>query len=232
MYACFNYLKSGLKFFTVLALLFLFENSAKASHVMGGDISWECIGPNQYRISLTVYRDCNGIQYSLTSQTITYRACGAAAVSVSLTRVAGYPIDITPLCSTEPSRCNTTAGTFGVQAILYQGVVTLPAGCNSIIFNYTLAARNAAITTIANPGGTDISISATLNNTINPCDNSPRFLNAPTAYLCRNQQTFYNHGGFDPDGDSLRYSLVSCMQSSTANVTYNAGFSATAPLTT
>jgi hypothetical protein len=219
-------------FATLLVLLFLFvkPHTATASHVMGADISWECIGPNQYRISLTLYRDCNGISLGSTAS-LSINRCGTNQ-TLSLTRVAGYPQDITPVCAGEPTRCNGGGGTYGFEAHLYQAVITFPAGCNNIVFTYDLCCRNNAITTLTNPGGQNLTISATLNNTLSPCDNSPRFLNIPTSILCRNQQTFYNHGGFDPDGDSLRYSLVPCRNGTASNVTYAGGFSATSPLTT
>lgn len=32
-----------------------------ATHLMGGQITYECIGPNQYRVTVKLYRDCGGI---------------------------------------------------------------------------------------------------------------------------------------------------------------------------
>ncbi|MBK9459838.1 MAG: hypothetical protein IPN94_10490 [Sphingobacteriales bacterium] len=31
----------------------------KAAHLVGGEMSYECLGGNSYRINLYVYRDCN-----------------------------------------------------------------------------------------------------------------------------------------------------------------------------
>ncbi|MCX7764726.1 MAG: hypothetical protein N2253_07545 [Bacteroidia bacterium] len=33
-----------------------------ATHLMGGEITYQCIGPNQYRIRVKLYRDCGGIE--------------------------------------------------------------------------------------------------------------------------------------------------------------------------
>jgi hypothetical protein len=48
-------------FFTLLILLLSF--SGKAAHLVGGEISYQCVGTNSngniYQIRLTVYRDCN-----------------------------------------------------------------------------------------------------------------------------------------------------------------------------
>ena len=62
-------------FFVSLILIFssLFCYS---SHFMGGEITWQCIkgGPDigKYIFQMKVYRDCNGITFSQTSQTLTH----------------------------------------------------------------------------------------------------------------------------------------------------------------
>ncbi|MCB0816799.1 MAG: hypothetical protein KDB77_04680, partial [Flavobacteriales bacterium] len=33
----------------------------QATHAMGGDITYDCIGPDQYKVTLSFYRDCNGV---------------------------------------------------------------------------------------------------------------------------------------------------------------------------
>ena len=45
--------------FSVFSLL-LFVH-AEASHLMGGEITWECQGSGQFVFTMKVYRDCNGI---------------------------------------------------------------------------------------------------------------------------------------------------------------------------
>ena len=62
----------------VLLLLFVSLVSltpVKASHLEGGEITWECItsGPTQgmYIFTMRVYRDCNGVNLTTASQNIT-----------------------------------------------------------------------------------------------------------------------------------------------------------------
>ncbi|MBP9689917.1 MAG: hypothetical protein KBE91_09925, partial [Bacteroidia bacterium] len=51
-------------FIAALFSLFLFTifvpTNASASHFVGGDVEYECIGPRTWLIKLTLYRDCNG----------------------------------------------------------------------------------------------------------------------------------------------------------------------------
>ncbi|MFN6943563.1 MAG: hypothetical protein ACK4ND_01345, partial [Cytophagaceae bacterium] len=50
-------------FFIVLFNLF-FSTNADATHVVGADISYRCLGDNEYEFTLNVYRDCDGIPVS------------------------------------------------------------------------------------------------------------------------------------------------------------------------
>ena len=49
----------------LLTLFFLLSfSTANASHMMGGDITYECISPGKYKLTIKVYRDCRGIPFS------------------------------------------------------------------------------------------------------------------------------------------------------------------------
>ncbi len=147
-----------------LLLMFLIPISSKASHVMGMDLTYECLGPNRYLVTLKLYRDCNGISPS-GSYTLNYSSaqCGVSS-SINLTQL-GQPIDITPLCPSVQSQCNGS-NQYGVQKYTYQGILNLPAGCGSDwLMTVTECCRNAAITSLTNPSNENILVEATLNNT-------------------------------------------------------------------
>jgi gliding motility-associated-like protein len=220
------------KLLPFLFLLFaLLPNSSKASHVMGMDLTYECLGPNRYLVTLKLYRDCNGITPS-SAYTLNYSSaqCGVTS-SVSLAQL-GQPIDITPLCPSIQSQCNGS-NQYGVQKYTYQGILNLPAGCGSDwLLTVTECCRNAAITSLTNPSNENILVEATLNNTLATCDNSPQFLNDPVPFYCANQLSNYNHGATDSDGDSLVFSLVPCENGIGTYVSYKGGYNATSPLAT
>src|SRR6187402_726605 len=52
-----------IRFLTIISIitLLLLPNDLKASHGMGGEITWECLGNGQYKFRFIFYRDCNGI---------------------------------------------------------------------------------------------------------------------------------------------------------------------------
>lgn len=43
---------------TIAATASLMPKKASATHLVGSDISYTCLGGNTYRIDLTFYRDC------------------------------------------------------------------------------------------------------------------------------------------------------------------------------
>ena len=44
-----------------IVALGLIPQHLRATHVAGGDISYQCLGGNQYQIKLRLYRDCQAI---------------------------------------------------------------------------------------------------------------------------------------------------------------------------
>jgi gliding motility-associated-like protein len=216
--------------FMLIAVLFASANtSVFATHFMGFDLTYSCIGPNQYRVQLKTYRDCNGID-APASQTISYSSasCGVSG-SVSLSSVS--VTDITPLCPSETSVCAGGGGQYGVELHIYEGVVTLAPGCNDWVLSTSSCCRNNAITNLSSPGSNSIYVQTTIDNTVSPCNSSPQFASDPTLFTCVNQPVNYQQLAFDPDGDSLVYSLVNCQTAAGSSVTYAGGFSGTNPLT-
>ncbi len=214
--------------FTLAALLFSFSES-KASHSMGADLTYECLGGNNYKLRLSFYRDCIGIA-APTSVTIDISSatCGLS-LTKTLQPIPGTGQEVTPLCPSAVSTCN--GGVFtGIQEWIYEGVVTLPAQCTDWFMSYNLCCRNAAINTITTPGASTFFIYATLNNTVSPCNSSPTFSNKPVPFICMGQEFCFNHGAYDADGDSLVYSLITPMQDAVTNVNYIAPYSASNPL--
>ncbi|MBK7968083.1 MAG: PKD domain-containing protein [Bacteroidetes bacterium] len=215
--------------FTAILLMMQFRE-ARASHAMGADLTYECLGGNTYRIRVSFYRDCIGIpapnNVFVNIRSVT---CGQN-LGITCDPIPGTGQEVTPLCPSAISSCN--GGIFtGIQEWVYEGVVTLPMQCTDWVFSYNLCCRNAAITTITNPGTSTFYIYASLNNTISPCNTSPTFSNKPVPFACVGQQYCFNHGAFDADGDSLVYSLITPYQNATTTVDYIPPFNATDPLT-
>ncbi|MDB5281281.1 MAG: hypothetical protein JWO06_356, partial [Bacteroidota bacterium] len=207
----------------VIAFLIFFIGDikqAQATHIMGVDLTYECIAPGQYRVHLQVFRDCNGILPS-SSYSVPFSSvqCGVNS-SVTVTQV-GPPIDITPVCSQNTTTACNGAGSYGVQKYTYEGIMNLPVGCgNDWVLSWSSCCRNGALTDLSNPLNENIYISDCLDNTQSPCVSSPVFLNNPIPFFCVGVPVNYNHGVVDVSGDSLVFTNVCCLNAAGSPVSY------------
>ena len=213
-----------LSLLAVLFFCFLFTGRVSASHYAGCDLTYTCIGGNDYLVTLTFYRDCSGIS-APSSVTIQFQSsCGSFS---STFQQVGPGVEVTPTCPGQVTTCGG-GSLYGLQRYIYQGQVTM-VPCANWTISWTDCCRNPS-NTIQNPTSTDWYIPATLNNAAAPCNSSPTFTNMPATIICNGQNFCYNHGALDPDGDSLVYSLVSPFQALSTPVNYMGGYSATNPL--
>jgi gliding motility-associated-like protein len=225
-----NIYTHGWKVLICLIIAFIQSNTeAYASHAQGGDLTYTCLGGNQYRLRLAFYRDCSGTNAPGSVNIDINSATCNQNLSVTLLPIAGTGQDVTPICPSMTTVCNGGPNP-GVQEWIYEGNVTLPQACTDWVFSFTLCCRNAAINTIVNPGGENIYIETHLNNVAAPCNNSPTFSNIPVPFICSGQSYCFNHGAVDPDGDSLAYSLITPETGPNTTVTYISPYSASQPL--
>ncbi|RMG55720.1 MAG: hypothetical protein D6722_27505, partial [Bacteroidetes bacterium] len=223
---------------------------------MGVDIAYECIGPCTYRIYHNTYYDCSGSLMQInnwvqpidptnppTPPNFTFDINGVPAlpgqncndpvpIGTGWTFVSYQ--EVTPVCPSAVTECEVNnAAINGVSEVRYYRDYNF---CNTNCDIYTLewedCCRNNAITSLTNPGGQSAHVSSTqINTTIQPCNSSPTFTNPPVPYICAGETFTFNQGAFDPDGDSLVYSLGPCFDSGPNDpVSYGFGFSPTAPL--
>ncbi len=222
--------------FTLISILFFSAFSPKianASHAMGGEITYEYISGNTYKVTFTFFRDCAGIPAPNSVELQCFSASCGSTVYNNYLYPQGSCIEVSPLCPSyiPQSSCNGGAQA-GVQKCVYEGNITLPMPCADWIVGVSEAARNPTINTIVSPGNTDLYVYATINNTNNYNNNSAVFSNISTPYFCVNQPSTYNLAAFDPDGDSLAFELISCLDAYNTPVTYINPYSSTYPVAT
>lgn len=189
--------------FILVSLLFG-PFSSFASHLMGSDITWECLGQDSFKVTVTVYRDCNGIGLSGISLTASCKKSGKKIASKS--QSPGTAVDITPVCAKQKcTMCKSTNCSFkyGIQQYTLNYVFvfdSVPNNCCEILLSWDQCCRNGAITTGA--AGENFYVEATLNRCVTPCDNSPKITELPITILCKGQDVIFNQGVYDKDVDS------------------------------
>jgi len=209
-----------------------------ASHAVGGDLTYQYLGPLQYQLTFRFYRDCSGIA-APTQVTICYNSDSTGlSGQVTLNPIAGTGQPIAPsLCVPCTGGTQCTGGScYGVEEYIFQGTVTLPAVAPDWIFSFEECCRNPAISNLQNPGGIGYYVSTTLDNSNFLINNSPTFAQIPVTQFCINNQFYYDQQATDIDGDSLVYALVAAEDGTCGgapfNLTYNPGYSPLQPVTT
>jgi gliding motility-associated-like protein len=215
----------------LIAVVFLSTlqvQEVRASHAMGADLTYECLGPNQYRLTYSFYRDCDGISAPATVSVNYTSSCFGGGIVV-LSPIPGSPSQISATCPNVATTCN--GGTYtGIEEWIYSGIVNLPGPCADWKFSYGECCRNAAITTVSSASSNDLYVYSLLNSVDAPCNNSPTFSNKPVPFACVGQRFCFNHGASDVDGDSITYQLITPLDDANTPITYLPPFSNTQPV--
>jgi gliding motility-associated-like protein len=223
------------KFLHAFALVLAFGlgsllQTTEASHVMGSDIVYRCLGNGRYEVTVRVYRDCNGIQLS---QSNVIARCSSSTITISNQNKISQR-DITGIDARCPtgSRCVSGGFQYGVEEHIWRMTLDLSnSQCCEWTLSWEQCCRNGNIST--GQANQNFYTTANLNKCVTPCNSSPDFTNPPVAIICVNQDFVFNNGALDTNdqGDSLSYSLVAGMQNANSQVTYSGSFSPVRPLT-
>ncbi len=226
-----------LAFFVSIIFLSLISFNANATHSAGADLQYTWISGNTFRVTVSFYRDCAGVA-APTSITLNAKSTSCSKnqnYTLALDTSSGK--EITFPCRSVITKCVSSTSTYsGYQLYRYTSNVTLPSKCNDWVMSFYVCCRNCAITTLNSPCSANMYIEATLNNLAAPTNSSPQFTNIPVTFICVNQSFTFNHGVYDPDGDSLVYSFITPKTYNTSSntvgtVTFNPGYSAANPVT-
>jgi gliding motility-associated-like protein len=178
-----------------------------ATHIVGGEIYYDCLGNNNYRITMKMYRDCiNGIPPFDDPASIGVFDGVTGALLQNLMVTA--PV-ITPITSTISVPCYAPSpGTVCEEQAIYTTTCSLPASPNGYLLVYQRCCRNNTIINLINPGGTGFTITAYVPPpALAVCNSSARYNYYPPIYLCQGLPFVFDHSASDPDGDSLVYEL-------------------------
>lgn len=189
----------------IVIILFLLFNKASATHIVGGEIYYTCLGNNNYKITLKLYRDCYNGQAPFDSPAYVaiYDDAGSLINTLSINYVG--PNLIPPAVI---SPCLVPPADVCVEEAIYEQTVNLPPLAGGYNIVYQRCCRNGTISNIVDPGSTGSSYLAHIPDpAVATCNSSPRFSNFPPLFLCTNVNFNFDHVATDPDGDLLVYSF-------------------------
>ncbi|HRH36976.1 MAG TPA: hypothetical protein PK760_01440, partial [Flavobacteriales bacterium] len=202
------------------------SHRASANHYAGADITYECVGVNQYRVTLDLFLDCSGA--AITPQSLTFaNDCGVTFSLANITMVSNQ--EVSQLCGSQLANSSCNGGALpGIRHYQFQTTLFL-APCNDWTISWNICCRNATQNLVLTPG---MYVEATLNNLGGLCDQSPEFNDETIPYVCVNEPVSYNPEVTDADGNTLSYAFVSAQFSAPlpTNCNYIPGFTAGTPI--
>lgn len=166
---------------------------------------YEDLGGNNYRVHVIIYRDCN-------SPGAAYDDPLTLGVFVDSTLVNTLQIPfpgstVLPVVFSNP--CNITNPNVCTQKAEYVLEVNLPAISQPYQLVYQRCCRTSNVSNIQTPDDYGLTLFCFIPPSIQFASNtSARFNHYPPLVICNNDNLQFDHSAFDPDGDSLVYSLV------------------------
>ena len=211
-----------------------------ATHIKGYEIWYECSGGCTYTVHGSAFTYCDQTYNLNTAPTgfqgfasnISWSGIGPGCTPPTPLTSWQYvgAFDISFLCPGTVSACVDPLNGFpiGVMEIEYARDYDLCGmSCSQYVLSTTECCRTATITSGAGNQNLYLEIGPI---DLDSCNTSARFLYSNELTLCSQTSDILQLGAYDPDGDSLVYSLVNCLQAPGTSVTYNVGYSASQPL--
>jgi hypothetical protein len=191
-----------------------------AAHLVGGEISYMCIGPsangNSYQINLTLYRDCNslGAPFDAQASIAIYGGPNQNTLITTLS-VAHGPVVNIPAVVANP--CLQTPPNVCTEKTSYTTNTTLPVVTHGYTIVYQRCCRNNTITNVANSGtwGNSYFIKIPPQDTV--CNSSARFNQDPPIVMCKDDSLNVDFSVNELDGDSVFYSLCQPLHGASQN---------------
>ncbi|MFD2719530.1 gliding motility-associated C-terminal domain-containing protein [Hymenobacter monticola] len=194
---------------------------ARASHLLGGDMTYVSLGNNQYRVRFRLYRDCSGITPSAFNLSYKNGGCNTTAQTTPFVQQGAVEAG-NPFCAAvSAGPCQGPAGLPNYDVYNYTATVTLAPG------QWILSTDQNARPALANIVAGDLYVEATLDNrnqgTTAVANNSPQFdpQDIPIQYACWKQRQTITFSSTEADGDSLVYSLAAPLVACGTPATYN-----------
>lgn len=212
-----NIMAAVKKLLFVTVLLFSFQYQSLATHIIGGELNYRCLGNNRFEIILTVYRDCYNANDLATFDDPAHitiwdsnnKKVNELGDSVGIIKIA-YNADDT--LDQILHGCAIYGDKVCVHRAVYRKVVELPYRPGGYKLVYQRCCRNVTVQNIVNPLQTGASFVLTISEEAlqSSCISSPYFNKWPPIYICANKPIDFDHSAIVEQGtaDSLVYELT------------------------
>lgn len=213
----------------ILIILVIVGFSAKATHIAGGELYYQYIGPgaaantDSFRISMRLFRECTSAGAPLNGESVNIGIYNTADLNkVTTLTLAQQFASSAPVIQNTPgiNPCLTGNPTACYQLGTYSATITLPRSAAG----YTLSWIRWSRTVLQNVIGSAVGATFTTQipgTTQLPTGNnsSPQFVIKDTTIVCRQTNFKLDFSAVDVDGDSLSYKFAPAFDAGAGNVT-------------
>lgn len=207
----------------------LMPTEALATHISGGELTYEHLGNDSFLVTLTLYRDCSG-NFAPNSANITIASSCTGTSFLGLTLQNPGGTEVSQICAAQIGQSTCNGGSIeGMEKYTYTAITQLSTHCSDYSFTYTVFARNDNENLTGGVNTWGLLVDATLNSVVYPNNSSPEYTADPIPYVCNNQAVNYNYGVVENDGDSLSYELIEARQNG-ASIAYVTGYTFSSPI--
>jgi len=217
-------------FFSLITLLLLISTSVHSQQILGGDITWECVGSGaqqgKYIFTLTLYNLCIQGSAPTGNQTIEVQNANINSFLLSFQS----DVDINPPCYDPMQEVSCVNSTF--DALSKATYVSQPVQLSGTppssgwVFTYKNCCRPGSANIQGNPGITLKSIlySDTIIGGPTCFDNSPRFIDHPSPQSGIGYTFNITNRAYDPDQDKVVHSWAVPLDSNGNGINWQSGY--------
>ncbi len=181
---------------------------ARAFHIIGGEMYYQCMPDGTYDFTMKLFRDCGNNQGAPFDNPASFGIFDennqlVDQITVNVTSITPVIPDLSSPCISIPPNICVEEGT-------YEFTLDLPDDGQTYTVVYQRCCRNQTIQNLEIPGSQGLTIAAEVPAMPDgECNSRPSYNNFPPPILCAQEYLEFDHSATDLDGDSLAYSLCS-----------------------
>ncbi|MGE0567477.1 MAG: hypothetical protein AB7O73_05970, partial [Bacteroidia bacterium] len=163
--------------------------SLKATHIVGGEIYYDYLGGNKYKITLKLFRDCINGQPPFGGQGEGHTIVNIFNYNNELIQqvLMGEPV-VTGVPSSANNPCMKAPESICVEQGVYEKIVFLPPNDDGYFLIHEICCRNSTILNLVNPSAQGSLYKTYIPGTKKGWGNSsPRYDNYPDIFICINE---------------------------------------------
>jgi hypothetical protein len=195
------------KYFYLFVLIVFSFFKSEASHIVGAELYYDCLGNNTYLVTFIEYRNCSAGCVNCASY--------GAPEYIQVFDTSGNYIDsfAAPYMTPDTVAVIDTGGCaypndYCIEVATFHTTVILPYTPGGYVLVFQRCCRNNAILNIPTWTGATYFTNIPDTTEVSGCDNKPRFRLISPGLMPIDTPFTFDMSAADPDGDSLAYRLT------------------------